>query len=384
MIFVMAWVEPAFSRAQVDAAGRVLTTAPIEASDQFDEEFAVLGNWRASHSFPLNTFQTNLRFKARQVYPSALVAQRLKRVPSILFKLQRFPRMRLTQMQDIGGCRAIVRTVGQVNRLVESYLSTRALHEFVNLKDYIEEPKDSGYRGYHLVYRYRSNSNPSYQSLLVEIQLRTRVQHAWATAVETVGTFVRQALKASKGEPQWIRFFQLASSAFSELEYCPHVPGTPEDFTALRRELSALARDLDVRTVLSAYGTALRESREARRMGDHYFLLSLQPRQKELSVRAYSRDQLAKATADYLEEELRLDVSCGEEAVLVAVESLDALRRSYPNYFLDSQVFLAQLEKVLGASARSPRRLHVKRHHRTPSRGRSSTQASMELQPRRS
>jgi hypothetical protein len=40
----------------------------------------------------------------------------------------------------------------------------------------------------------------------------------------------------------------------------------------------------------------------------------------------------------------------GAQAVLVAVESLSALKKSYPNYFLDTQVFTMALGKVIDRS----------------------------------
>ena len=43
----------------------------------------------------------------------------------------------------------------------------------------------SGYRGVHLIYRYNSDRKTEYNTLLIEMQLRSQLQHAWATAVET-------------------------------------------------------------------------------------------------------------------------------------------------------------------------------------------------------
>jgi hypothetical protein len=34
-------------------------------------------------------------------------------------------------------------------------------------------------------------------------------------------------------------------------------------------------------------------------------------------------------------------------AVLVSVESLEALRRAYPNYFLDADVFIESVKKAI-------------------------------------
>ena len=60
------------------------------------------------HAFPLNTITMDLRQKVKRVRPGANVVQRLKRARSMLAKLQKEASMRLTQMQDIGGCRAVV------------------------------------------------------------------------------------------------------------------------------------------------------------------------------------------------------------------------------------------------------------------------------------
>lgn len=46
------------------------------------------------------------------------------------------------------------------------------------------------------------------------------MQHAWATAVETLGFFKKQSLKSSSGDAKWLVFFQLASAAFARVEGC--------------------------------------------------------------------------------------------------------------------------------------------------------------------
>ena len=45
--------------------------------------------------------------------------------------------------------------------------------------------------------------------------------------------------------------------------------------------------------------------------------------------------------------ERSLDESTAAEAVLVSVESITALKRAYPNYFLDTRAFLEALEAAL-------------------------------------
>ncbi len=341
----VVWAAPKYTRGQVDAAGAILAS-DIKDVAKIEEALQVLNNWRASHSFPLNTFQVGLRDRAREVYPHALVAQRLKRVPSMLQKLERFGGMRLSQMQDIGGCRAVVETIGQVHRLTRAYLVSGLKHKLVNQKDYIEKPKASGYRSVHLVYRYASDKKATYNGLQIEIQIRSRLQHAWATAVETVGTFLEQALKSSEGSKEWLRFFAVTSSAFALIEKMPTVPDTSSDRAELREMVTAMATALQVDTTLSAYGEALKIAEDEASAGSDYFLLSLDPGAGTLAVVSYRQKELERATADYLAKEKELAQRPGAQVVLVAADSMEALRRAYPNYYLDTGVFIEYLTKV--------------------------------------
>jgi hypothetical protein len=345
----VAWTKPEFSRGRVNDAGDLLAgTDP--SPDQINLALAVLNNWRSSHSFPLNTIQMGLRGKAQSVYASALVVQRLKRTTSIVTKLRRFRGMKLARMQDIGGCRAVVRSVGEVRRVHDTYRRSRSQHKLVREDDYITTPKPSGYRGIHLVYRFGSPYSPDYNGLTIEVQLRSLLQHAWATAVETVGAILGQALKASEGESDWLEFFQLSSSAFALVEASPVVSGTPTVKRTLVRRLARLSRELGVREKLRAYRQALKFTEKGSARRSDYYLLLLEPEARTLNIFGYRREELAQAQEEYLLREKQLPLfsaSPEAQAVLVAAESLDALRRSYPNYFLDTQRFLVQLEKVI-------------------------------------
>jgi hypothetical protein len=165
------------------------------------------------------------------------------------------------------------------------------------------------------VYRFASPHSPDYDGLQVEIQLRSRLQHAWATAVETVGTLLRQALKASEGEQDWLRFFQLAGSAFAIVEGSQLVPNTPTTKRELVRDLSRLMKDLTVEQKLNAYRLALRTTERESRAKAHYYLLDLRPSEGTLSVRGYSKEALDQATADYLNRERQLTIFSSSEAV---------------------------------------------------------------------
>src|SRR5699024_10065236 len=148
--------------------------------------------------------------QSAKIDANSIVVQRLKRTPSIVGKLKRIQGMKLHRMQDISGCRSVVENVNKVRALRNSIVNSRTRHKLHREDDYISTPKPSGYRGVHLVYKY-NGQKPAYQDYFVEIQLRSRVQHAWATAVEVVEHFTKQALKASQGNRDWLDFFQYAS-----------------------------------------------------------------------------------------------------------------------------------------------------------------------------
>jgi hypothetical protein len=356
----MAWTQPEFSREEINSAAKVVLSAagkkdwtPVEWDDYQIALYRV-HNWRGSHAYPLNTFQMNLRHTAGRFDVNSLVAQRMKRLNSIVHKLQRFGDMRLTQMQDLGGCRAIFSTVALAQDVSHYYEKVSSIkHELASKDDYIGEPKTSGYRGIHLVYRYLSDkgSKKIYNGLKIEMQLRSRYQHAWATAVETVGMFSGQALKSSLGSKDWQRFFSLMGSVIALRERCPLVTDTPTNRAQLLSELAEYAQELNVEARLNEYGRALRHL-ETSVQDAAFYLLELDPARGELSITGFESDEAEIAQTRYSDAEEKVRENPGSDAVLVSVDSVNALQRAYPNYFADTRVFLALMSQALSGHAR--------------------------------
>jgi ppGpp synthetase/RelA/SpoT-type nucleotidyltranferase len=110
----MAWTVPQYNREDVNKAGECLIADQrVVWIANRDQMLAIINNWRSSHSFPLQSFKMTLLSRAKKIDGKAIVAQRLKRLVSIDAKLRRFADMKLTQMQDIGGCRAVVCAIFQ-------------------------------------------------------------------------------------------------------------------------------------------------------------------------------------------------------------------------------------------------------------------------------
>ena len=125
------WVKREHGKGAIDRAGAFLVPwwsgqAKLDWGE-IPEAYEIIENWRTSDAMPLLTFRMALGNRAKRVEPKAIVAQRLKRYSSVMNKLVREPQMKLSQMQDLGGCRAILSDVLTVERLFHAYRGTRKL-----------------------------------------------------------------------------------------------------------------------------------------------------------------------------------------------------------------------------------------------------------------
>ncbi len=200
-----------------------------------------------------------------------------------------------------------------------------------------------------MVYKYYSDRSKEYNGLLIEIQIRTNLQHYWATAVETVDHFTRQAIKSNEGEKEWMDFFKLVSSAFANMEKTSIVPNTPTDKNELRKQVQALAKQLKVVKKMNEW-TRIHKiienfEKDTKDKFDFY-LLNLDLVTKELKISAYKKSQEEFANSEYSRlEEIMLKNKEDRDIVLVSADTTKELRKAYPNYFLDTKEFTNQLSE---------------------------------------
>ncbi len=352
----MAWVNPkGYSKEDINRAGDILID-DTRSEEEKNKALEVLDNWRAIHSYPMHVFKIRLNDKSKLIDENSLAVQRLKRVPAIINKLKRsydgrHPTMKLSQMQDLGGCRAVLSNVGLARKLYQDYFIKGDLkHKRVGEKDYITHPKKDGYRSIHLIYKYFSDKRKiQYNDLLVEVQIRTRLQHLWATAIETVDFFTRQAIKSNEGEKEWVDFFKLVSSAFAKMEDCPIVPDTPIGERELYLQIKEKEIQLNVIKVMKGWTKAVQVFEQANRLPKkyQYFLLELDILREKLNVSIYTKNQEEKAIARYAEIEKKNIGKKEFDVVLVGADNITDLKKAYPNYFVDSRQFLSYLQKIV-------------------------------------
>jgi putative GTP pyrophosphokinase len=344
---------PSESKKQINRAGQILIN---ENSSVDDKNWAtdLADRWRACHAYPINTFQSTLRrrLKINNYSSDTLVAQRLKRMPTIIDKLKRHPTMQLSTMQDIGGVRAVLSSIDEVYELVSSYKQksnkSRFSHELLDEKDYIREPRsEDGYRSLHLIYKYKNTQYPQYDGLRLELQIRTKLEHTWATAVETMGTFLGQALKSRQGDREWLNFFAITSSAFAHIEKCPAIPR----YSALSYKETALAVSeantrLGALDMMSGFSAAVNYITQKGK-GWSYHLIVLNSLERTVEVKPYDRDSLGQAMLDLAKLEKEVSEGNKIEPVLVSAGPVSVLRRAYPNFFLDIDEFVRIVGEII-------------------------------------
>lgn len=195
---------------QINKAGKTLRSwllSPGSGTDPGENEHRALGllaEYRAAHAEPLITANNGLRSMLRTEECAVNVSQRLKRTSTILDKLLRQPNMALSTMQDIGRCRAIVANVDELRRIAKRVAWRRPP---VRVDDYASHPRPSGYRAVHIVVRYDERC--------IEIQLRTRLMHEWAVAVERLGAQLDEDLKSGSGPGELLLWLKAISEALA-------------------------------------------------------------------------------------------------------------------------------------------------------------------------
>jgi ppGpp synthetase/RelA/SpoT-type nucleotidyltranferase len=346
----MADAQLEYSLSKVKNAGKILRDHEPGSKD-FGDALEVFANWRSCHSVPLNQFHDSLQEYVLAESPLTTVVHRPKRIEAVIKKLKRDSNAQLSTMQDIAGCRAIVNSIDDVDPFVEACKQMWSKHTLHKEYPYIQQPNPkTGYRGIHLVYKYQSN-NRSFDGRLIEIQIRTREQHAWAAAVETVDTIQRQSLKSGEGNQQWQRFFCLMSSAIAKRESSPIVPNTPLDSQELKNELRHYAETLQVVAHLEAYGAIARViERHHEELIDYaksagqlwLFLVELDLVLKQTLISAYSEPEVQQAYLDVAEAE-----RAGKNVVLAGASDFQQLKEAYPNWFIDTEKFLRILRTAL-------------------------------------
>lgn len=328
-----------YTRKSLDKAGKLLLD-PFTRRDVIE----MVSDWRMTHLPVLREFVEEFTdYLNASGVTFAFYSQRVKRMTSIIEKLRNNTNMGLGGLQDIGGARFVFEDMQQLRLCQKALLDyTPNKFSFVRTTDYIENPKPSGYRSIHYIFQYHSE-NEEYDGLKIELQIRTRLEHSWAMAVETASLISRTSLKANIEDGSvWRDFFKLVSAIFAQREGCK-VADAYAHYTHKMYCLRYLEY-LDKHKLIDQL-SALRVTVNSKDLyadkQDGFCVLSINFREKMVSFRTYLSDEESIATSTFAQLEQTIDSD--EAVLLVSMAKMQEIREAYPSYFLDTQEFLSAL-----------------------------------------
>lgn len=363
-----------YSGKKVTKAGEALLDTEGMAKDRqkFSDAMDVLSYWRFSHEEALEKAFLLLQNISLKKDKNAIFAKRLKRYMSIIRKLFRFRSMKLRNMQDIGGCRAIFSNQKKLNQTVREL---KRQPEFkgkdgkYRVKDYISNPKEDGYRSYHIIGRFPDGTGTTKS---IEIQLRTKLQHYWATALEIVDLFTGQALKSNQGDEIWKTFFIHVGKQFSTMDNIHRFESLSpnEKMGAYLKSLNVdreliyscevvqnYYEHLNVFEKFSAFAGSFQvidEKWVEENQADGYYLIQIDLENHMVHAKSFPPDLSKEAEEEYLKQEKEASAITGMVVALVSTSSVGDIKEAYPNYFADSTQFMEHLDLVAAVNISRP------------------------------
>ncbi len=234
------------TKSQVDRLGERLRAGEVTA-----EDLGLLDAYRRS----FRPVYTSVAVTLREGTGVPVSGRPSKSRKSITDKLRR-ESIRLSQMQDIAGCRLVVPGIAAQNQLVERITG---LFAHAHVDDRRQRPSH-GYHAVHVVVEHAKRH--------VEVQIRTEIQHTWAELSERMADVIDTGLKYGAGKHKLA--IQILASA-SDL--VARVESLEPSIEAQELEISRLGSDIrDLRPYPAELAAELRKTEEGHEVARRSFL----------------------------------------------------------------------------------------------------------------
>lgn len=192
------------SNTQIEKLGERIREKECSKSNCTAEDLQHLHNFRLSFKESLNEIFQVLSDESKQVQKNRIVSFRMKKIDTIISKLNREKGMDLDRMGDIAGCRCIVQSESAIHKIIDRLSKKYTLKK----TDKISVPDEDGYKAFHI---YVKSKNCKINRT-VEIQLRTNDQHYWSTLVEIFDVIYDTSIKTGDySKPELNEFLKLYS-----------------------------------------------------------------------------------------------------------------------------------------------------------------------------
>ena len=331
-----------------------------EGIELTEEEKLEFDNFREAHNIIIKLFTIEL--KKVNFSKQHLTASRNKRIETIISKLCRPEKPKLDRIHDIAGTRIIFENI----KSLEDYIDILENTELVNFKEkinedknrynYIKNPKSDGYRSIHKVFYYSSNipystlneKSFNLENKKIELQLRTRLQHIWATTVEIYDIINKSNIKTgthNKLETKEGLFFKKCSLVFEGIE--------SNDVEKIKININKIFRDKDLVEIYNRLKGIknIKNIQLPKTLGsDEVFIL----------ITDLNKGKTTFFTTDPIEKNDKQDTflinasyrrleeknTKGEYILLLlTLGDIKKLKNVYPNYFLNTNEFISILKK---------------------------------------
>ena len=324
------------SKSQVDKAGAFLRvhSNDVEINEEYIKADEIFNEFRISHLEPLTNVTLKIQSWLETFSDNYYIAQRLKRRPQILRKLNRL-NVRLSQLQDIGGCRIIVENNDVVDDLIAFIKSKLARSKYFKIKritDYRENGRDiTGYRAVHIIVE-RGNK-------ILEIQLRSQLQHYWAESIERVSIIYRRFLKEMDGDPIVLEYFKAMSDLFhviekgktplvSELEQVNKLRERSEDIIKKSDSFNVLNCRVNEKFLLS-----MKEKEKKLKGNFHNWMLVFNWSTGDFQSWNLCERNISIASERYAGFEKTWCADDGYEVVMIGATSVETIKQTHSHYF---------------------------------------------------
>ena len=323
----------------------------IKNNSLSQDDLSIFSEWRSSHAILTRELAKTLK---RKSIKNSIISRRLKRQPSIFAKLTRYPQMQLNRMQDIGGVRIILKNQKEVYKLSEELIklygsNKKAMFELKKpIDDYIANPKEyDGYRSIHHVYSYSGSSKQKefLRGMFIELQIRTKIQHIWATTLEIFDIKNKSTLKIGGGNEEHREFFKLCSLVLSFIDKTT-TDNEKENFNLeeVHTRLFELNNKYKILGLLSGLSVSINHIDKKNK--NDFFILELDYSKSSLRITVPNSEEEAKYIYAGREQDIRIKNE-PKEVVLVSGENMKSIEKAYPNYFLDAKNFINYISEFL-------------------------------------
>ena len=323
----------------------------IKNNSLSQDDLSIFSEWRSSHAILTRELAKTLK---RKSIKNSIISRRLIRQSSIFAKLTRYPQMQLNRMQDIGGVRIILKNQKEVYKLSEELIklygsNKKAMFELKKpIDDYIANPKEyDGYRSIHHVYSYSGSSKQKefLRGMFIELQIRTKIQHIWATTLEIFDIKNKSTLKIGGGNEEHREFFKLCSLVLSFIDKTT-TDNEKENFNLeeVHTRLFELNNKYKILGLLSGLSVSINHIDKKNK--NDFFILELDYSKSSLRITVPNSEEEAKYIYAGREQDIRIKNE-PKEVVLVSGENMKSIEKAYPNYFLDAKNFINYISEFL-------------------------------------